>query len=162
VAEDGRRFGFLPGCGEGQLMEKIGSSISVSYSQLELACEMVSAGQGDTDCYIDPATGAIYCIDSFGGCLDELPEDFDADACLAIPEKHAFDLGRQLVFDFVRANLLDDQHVRDLFRRKGAYSRYKDWLQAIGKLDDWHAYEAQRTREALAQWCVENGLSLVD
>lgn len=143
-------------------MGKISSSTSVSYSQLEIAYEMVSAGQGDTDCYIDPATGAIYCIDSFGDSLDELPEDFDADACLEIPGKYDFDLGKQLVFDFVRAHLLDDQHVQELFRRKGAYSRYKDWLLAIGKLDDWHAYEAQRTREALAQWCAENGLSLVD
>ena len=123
---------------------------------------MVSAGQGDTDCYIDPATGAIYCIDCFGDSLDELPEDFDPDACLAIPDQYAFDLGRQLVFDFVRAHQLDYQHVQDMFRRKGAYSRYKDWLPAIGRLDDWRAYEAQRTREALAQWCAENGLNLVD
>lgn len=143
-------------------MEKTSGSIDVSYSQLEIAYEMVSAGQGDMDCYIDPATGAIYCIDSFGDSEDELPEDFDADACLAIPDQYAFDLGRQLVFDFVRANLLDYQHVQDMFRRKGAYSRYKDWLRSLGKLDDWHAYEAQRTREALTQWCAENGLNLVD
>jgi hypothetical protein len=141
---------------------KKNTSISVRYFDLESAYEMVSAGQGDMACYIDPADGAIYCIDSFGDSPDELPEDFDADACLEIPGKYDFDLGKQLVFDFVRAELLDYEHARDIFRRKGAYSRYKDWLLGIGKLDDWYAYEARRTREALGQWCAENGLNLLD
>ncbi|TWC43204.1 hypothetical protein FBY03_101400 [Pseudomonas sp. SJZ079] len=138
------------------------SPIKVSYAELELAYEMVSAGQGDVECFIDPLNGAIYCVDPYGDCSDELPEDFDADACLAIPGKYELDLGKQLVFDFVLAKQLDHEHVEDMFRRKGAYSRYKDWLLDIGELDDWHAYEAQRTHAELAQWCAENGLTLVD
>src|SRR5690606_26384893 len=107
-------------------MAKTEDSVTVSYSQLELAYGMVSDNGSDVECYIDPSDGAIYCCDSYGELPDELPEHFDAETFLAIPTARDLDLGRQLAFDFVLEQGLDYGHVRDIFRAKGAYSRYKD------------------------------------
>jgi hypothetical protein len=52
--------------------------------------------------------------------------------------------------------------VNGIFRRKGAYSRYKELLNAKGLLDKWYKYEDQRTKEELRAWCAENDIELTD
>ncbi len=71
------------------------------------------------------------------------------------------DLGRNLVFEFVEAYLPDDfGRIKLIFRRKGAYGRYKDLLEERGQLKNWYEFENARQKEALKEWCEENEIEL--
>ncbi|MCK5351545.1 hypothetical protein KAJ77_03150, partial [bacterium] len=54
--------------------------------------------------------------------------------------------------------LYDD--VLGIFRRKGAYGRFKGLLEQKGLLEEWYAFEEEKTRERLLRWCEENGVVL--
>ena len=45
-----------------------------------------------------------------------------------------------------------------MFRGPGAYGRFKDLLGTMNLLETWYEFENQRTREALKEWCEENGV----
>ena len=47
-----------------------------------------------------------------------------------------------------------------IFRRKGAYSRYKDFLESKGVLENWYEYENERQKVALKEWCKENNIEV--
>jgi hypothetical protein len=66
------------------------------------------------------------------GGLDELDEAaVDCEAMVAIPHKNDLDLGQSLVFEFVASTLPDEyDRVRDIFRHRGAYGRFKDLLDS--------------------------------
>jgi hypothetical protein len=93
---------------------------------------------------------------------DEIPEDvYDREDCVWIPHKNELDLGRNLVFEFAEQHLPDDiEHVRQIFRKKGAYARYKDYLDSKGFLKKWYDYENKRQTETITQWCKENKIIL--
>jgi hypothetical protein len=62
---------------------------------------------------------------------------------------------------FVAAELPDDYDtVAGFFRRRGAYGRFKDLLDARGKLQRWYEFENQATEDALRDWCADNGIQL--
>ena len=70
-----------------------------------------------------------------------------------MPHKQDLDLGNRLVFHFVEEHLPDSyESVRDIFRRKGAYSRFRDLLEQHGRVDDWYRYEERATEAALREW----------
>ena len=96
--------------------------------------------------------------------LDEISEeDWESDDSVEIPHKNDLDLGKRLVFDFVRANLPDDyDHVRRIFSRRGAYGRFKDFLESKELLQSWYDFEAEQQTRALRQWCEDNGIELTD
>jgi hypothetical protein len=50
--------------------------------------------------------------------------------------------------------------VLAIFSRAGAYQRYKQLLAESSLLEKWYAFENDRTKEALLEWCAENGLNL--
>ena len=93
---------------------------------------------------------------------DEIPVDAEgSDDYLWIPHKNDLDLGKPLVMGFIlnRSPDLYDQ-VTGIFRRKGAYGRFKGLLEQKELLEEWYAFEEAKTREALVQWCGENGVEL--
>jgi hypothetical protein len=56
--------------------------------------------------------------------------DFDRDTGIATPHKNDLDIGQRLVFVFVDTHLLDEySRVRQIFRRRGAYGRFKHLLE---------------------------------
>lgn len=93
-----------------------------------------------------------------------MPEDVDdPDRYVAVPHKNDLDLGRDLVFRFVERYLPDSHDlVRDFFRKRGAYAKFKDLLDRRGQLDHWHDYEDKATKQALREWCAENGLDIAE
>ncbi|MGP0170396.1 UPF0158 family protein [Pseudomonas sp. NCHU5208] len=112
-----------------------------------------------TEAFICLATGKTY----FRGDddeWDELPEDIEDDSkYLLVPGKHDLDLGLALVMRFTYSNAPHlEERIHDIFRRKGAYSRFKELLLANDLLDSWYEYENQATREALEEWASENGI----
>ena len=94
---------------------------------------------------------------------DEIPEEvYDREDCIEIPHKNDLDLGRNLVFEFVEQYLPGDfERVRHIFRRKGAYGRYKDFVEDRGFLKKWYDFENSRQTETLREWCEENELTLI-
>ena len=134
----------------------------VSLSDLEDALAWVSGPpEFDTAAFISRSTGRIYLRNEDGGVDDDLPEDIeDGTEYLALPHKNDLDLGRDLVLSFIESvapNL--HEQVREIFRKKGAYSRFKDLLQRQSLLERWHDYERSETQHALARWAAENGLT---
>ena len=88
-------------------------------------------------------------------------EDLNWDQCVEVPHKNDLDLGRDLVFEFVAEKLPDDyERVRHMFRRRGAYSRYKSLLEQRGLLQEWYDLENSQEERALRRWCEENGIEL--
>lgn len=95
---------------------------------------------------------------------EEVPEDVgDPTQYIAIPHKNELDLGKRLVLRFVASNLPHEyEDVEDMFRHKGAYSRFKSLLDQKGQLEDWHSYEQVETKVALREWSAAEGIDVVD
>ena len=68
---------------------------------------------------------------------------------------------KALVLDFVEACLPDAfDEVRQIFKRRGAYARFRDLLHRKKALDRWYAFEAEATEKALRQWCEDNDITI--
>ena len=104
-----------------------------------------SSGYGDNSAILDKSTGKIYYQSDYGDLdeLEDIPEgEYDPNIHIEIPHKNELDLGRNLVFEFVEEHLSNDfERVREIFRRKGAYGRYKDMLEERGLLKKWYDFE---------------------
>jgi len=137
---------------------------TVSLDKLEDAMEWVSCDFLDNEAYICQLTGKIYLVAGDPGMIDEeeIPDDIhNSDKYLSVPDKRDLDLGNQLAFDFATRYLT--QHyddVRDMFRRRGAYRRFKDFLERKEMLEKWYAYGEEQVAKALGEWCEKEGLSL--
>ncbi len=136
---------------------------TVNLSDLQMALDWVSTDYLENQAYVCRDTGKIYWISGESGVLDdeaEIPDDIeDTDKYVLVPDKRDLDLGSHLVFDFTAQNL--PQHydqVRDMFRRKGAYGRFKGLLERQDKLQAWHAFSDEQATKALKEWCNEEGL----
>ncbi|HJX33834.1 MAG TPA: UPF0158 family protein [Desulfatiglandales bacterium] len=108
-------------------------------------------------------TGEIFYISEMGDS-DDLPDNIDeSNDYIEIPHKNDLDLGKNLVFRFVSEYLPEEYNrVAQIFRREGAYSRYKNLLERKGLLDQWHKFENDAQSKALREWCKENNIDLID
>lgn len=78
-----------------------------------------------------------------------------------MPHKHELDLGHDLVFRFVAEVIPDEEHkVHQFFTRRGAYARFKDFLDHRKLLQAWFDFEATAQRRAIEQWCRDNGMEI--
>ena len=137
----------------------------VKFSELELAFDYVSfQGLMDHLAYVRKDTGEILWGSDDLDEEEELPHDVDdEEKYLAIPGKRDLDLGKSLVFDFVRQFLSDDlDQVRRYFSHRGAYGNFKDLLAERGAIEQWHKFEDEAARRALREWCSENSIELID
>jgi len=93
---------------------------------------------------------------------EEIPEDIhDGDKYLPVPDKRDLDLGNRLAFNFTSQYLAQNyDDVRDMFRRRGAYGRFKEFLGRKDMLEKWYAYSDEQALKARGEWCEEAGLSV--
>jgi hypothetical protein len=121
------------------------------------------AGYGMHSAVLCKDTGRILYRSEMGD-LDEIGnEDLDWDTCIEIPHKNDLDLGQRLVFEFVERHLPDGyHHVQQIFQRRGAYGRFKDFLESRVLLQSWYDFENRRQEQALRDWCKENGIEISD
>jgi hypothetical protein len=134
----------------------------MKYSDIEDAFMFVSMSPPEEHyAYLNKETGETYYVSTLGDS-DELPADLDEnEKFINIPHKNDLDLGRNLAFNFISANLPAElKQVRRIFRSKGAYARFKDLLESKGQLEVWYEYEKKATEEALRDWCKENNITL--
>jgi hypothetical protein len=109
-------------------------------------------------------SGKIYVRSDLIDEPDELPDDVEnEEKYIAIPTKRQLDLGKPLVLEFTQELLPNDfDDVRDIFRRKGAYARFKDLLARRDALAAWHDFEAKATKRALREWCEDNSIEVIE
>ena len=134
----------------------------ISFSDIQDAFFFVnSAGYGMNSAVLCKDTGQIFYSSEMGG-IDEIgDEDLDWETCIDIPHKNDLDLGQRLVFEFVERHLPDEYHrIRQIFRRRGAYGRFKDFVESKGLLQSWYDFERQREEQVLRQWCEANEIEL--
>lgn len=141
-------------------------SALIKLSELIDAFEFVSISDLDEhQAYICKRTGRIIFVSEGVGLEEdiELPDDPELADYLPVPHRRDLDLGKRLALSFVAEELPGSfDQAREMFSRKGAYSRFKQLLQATGTLAKWHAFEALATETALEDWCVAVGVTLID
>lgn len=135
--------------------------MAIRFDEIENAFMFVSMGQPDMhNAYLCKETGQIFYTSELGDS-DELPEDIDDPKYISIPHKNDLDLGKDLVIEFVSEFIPEElDRVYSFFRRKGAYSRYKNFLFDKGLLEKWYQFENEREEAALKEWCAENGIEI--
>lgn len=139
--------------------------VPITFDTLESALQWSSAGAPfDNVALLSRATGQLFFQSMHGDSDEDLPDDIeDGSAYVAVPHKNDLDLGRNLVFAF--ADEYAPMHLRTieaLFRQRGAYARFKAFLERTQLLERWYAFEAAATRRALEAWAVDNGFAVVD
>lgn len=138
---------------------------SVEYDDLLLALDFVTEQTfGQHEALVSRETGRIHWLSDGEPVEEEVPEGVDdPERYVAVPDKRELDLGHDLAFRFGERHLPDAYDaIRDCFRRRGAYARFKDLLSRHGCLEQWYEFEARQTRKALEEWCEANGFILVD
>ncbi len=135
---------------------------SVDLAELQFAVELVSDGVADSEAYVCRRTGRVF-LNSEDGDLEQesYPDNVDdPDKYAPVPSKYDLDIGVRLPYDFTKRHA-PDQHdeVRSIFRRKGAYGRFKALLANRDLLEKWFAFSEEQTMEALADWCATEGFS---
>jgi hypothetical protein len=141
----------------------VSAPAKVDFKELLTAFEFASMGAA-MGClaFVSLKSGKTIIKSDDWGASEEIPEDLEtSEEYLSLPDKRQLDLGHDLVFSFVEEKLPDEMEVvRDFFRRRGAYPKFKNLLASRGMLQAWYNYEAASTKSALRQWCVDNGLEL--
>jgi hypothetical protein len=134
----------------------------VKFDDLLAAFEWVSSSTDDSEAYVSRVTGHVHWSSSTLDLDEELPEDIeDGSIYVAVPNKHDLDLGKNLVLTFTEEQLADSyQVVANIFRKSGAYGRFKDLLERKGLLQAWYDFEAKSTELALRKWATEEDISI--
>lgn len=142
-------------------------SVPIKFSDLLDAYEWVSAlPLGENSAHISKRTGTVHLasdsIDVAMEELEELPDDLDdANAYFSVPHKNELDLGVRLVQCFVDEVLPEkSDEIRSIFRKRGAYARFKDLLEREDLLEAWYRYKAESTESALREWALDNDMPL--
>jgi len=139
--------------------------MSIRFGDLESAYLQASLnGFGEQEVYLNRQTGEIHFHSEFGDNIEELPDDIDDEKKYArIPGQKDLDLGQPLIRAFAEVFMPGDyDEIRDLFRRKGAYGRFKSLLSRRRLLDQWHDFQNKAEEKALREWCQENSIELAD
>lgn len=131
-----------------------------AWDDILMAFEFVSHGDFGNQAFVCHETGAVYWRSANGDETEELPDDIENGAkYLAIPSARDLDLGTRLVMRFADEVLSDHaDKIAEIFSRKGAYARFKDYLARIGALDQWYEFENAAREKALRAWRREHGL----
>jgi hypothetical protein len=138
---------------------------SVDYDDLDFAVDAVADGYSDTQAWISRETGQVFYEfdEAMCGEGEPLPDDIDdPENYVVVPDQRELGLGKRVVMRFVAENLPRQyDEVQSIFRRRGAYSRFKDLLEQIGMLDAWYRYESEARRDVLTEWAREAGFEVV-
>lgn len=138
-------------------------SVQVDLDELELAMEWLWATR-------DSFTNSYACVSRHDGKVwwvgegveEEPPEDIeDDDAYVAVPDKYDLDLGNDLAVRYAEDHLPKSvDKVEDFFRKRGAWSRFKSYLDSVGHLEKWFDYERAAVEKSLTEWAELNGFSV--
>lgn len=134
--------------------------MTLDFDDIENAFLFVNMNGGFLNSAIlDIESGHIYYTSDVGDS-DELPDDIDDPVkYIDIPNQQDLNLGQPLVFDFAARFLPNETDtIYSFFRRKGAYSKFKDFLEQKGFLENWYDFEEKQRIETLKKWLQENNI----
>ena len=135
--------------------------VHVDWDELQNTFEFASLEEvGSHEAVLCRKTGKfLWLTEQFDGA-DEWPDDADdEEKYLAIPHKKELDLGKPLVFAFAEEYLPNDfDEIQRIFRKRGAYARFKDLLHRKNALERWYDFENKATEAALREWCEANDI----
>lgn len=137
---------------------------NINFDELRNAFEFVSSGPSSQhSAYICMDTGIIYWTSNVMDLEEEVPDDIEtSDRYIPVPHKNDLKLGQGLALSFIDQEIPHEYNfAASLFRRRGAYRRFKELLQSEGLLEKWFAFEANASDMALKTWCKENNIALV-
>ncbi|MGH8190315.1 MAG: UPF0158 family protein [Rhodanobacteraceae bacterium] len=138
---------------------------AVKLADMEDAMMFVSSGEiFDNVAWLRRDTGEMIWHGGDSDDFEPLPEDIDEeDRYVAIPDKRDLGLGKPLALEFARSHLPECfEQVLGMFSHRGAYARFKVLLDRRESLDAWYQWEQEQTRQALREWCADNGVKLAD
>ncbi len=104
----------------------------MNYNEIEEAFNFMSHGYyGDHMAMVCRSTGTV-CWCTADGENDDIPEEaYESDDWITVPDFKDLRCGQNLVFDFVDERIpADIAQIHSMFRKSGAYARYKDLLGA--------------------------------
>jgi uncharacterized protein UPF0158 len=142
----------------------VSAATRVSLDELLDALEYVSSiGTVDAAAYISRDTGTVYFVGIDMEPEEGMSEDFEtSDRYVAVPSKRELDLGKRVVLRFAEVHVPEQyERIRSIFSRPGAYTRFKELLEAGGQLEAWYEFEHDAQREALSDWCAAQGFEPV-
>ncbi|MEX0962488.1 MAG: UPF0158 family protein [Pseudohongiellaceae bacterium] len=134
---------------------------TIDYKELEMALDFVSGGIiTSAAAYISRDTGKIFWESS--ELEEELPQDIESpELYVQVPMKHELDLGKPLALKFAIKHLSDSYRaIEEIFQSRGAYSRFKSFLESNGCLEDWYEFEDASVRAALTEWADSEGFKI--
>jgi hypothetical protein len=115
---------------------------------------------GESEAFLNRETGEYFIVSDYCDS-EQLPDDLETEKYVVLPSKSALKLGKRLVLRFASLYLEEDyDNVQLIFRRKGAYSKFKSLLERRSLIDKWHEFEAQAQERALREWCQDVGVEL--
>ena len=136
--------------------------VKVDLGDLESALDYVSNGWLlNARAYVSLDTGEVFCV-SDDDVDTQYPDDLEtSDRYLGVPDKHDLELGPRLAVRFAAREFPgNDREVEDIFRQRGAYSKFKGLFRSAGLLDKWYAYEKEQVAARLREWRENNGVEL--
>ena len=135
---------------------------SVDLTELQGAVEWVSDNVADSEAFVCRQTGRIYWISDDGSLEpEERPVDVDDPEKYApVPDKYELDIGVRLVYEFTETHLPGQYDtIRSVFRRKGAYRRFKTILVEHNLLERWYDFSEEQSQAVLEEWCASEGFT---
>ena len=136
--------------------------MAIEFTELTLAFDFVSSGRPyEHQAFLNIETGKIYWQSAFGDNEEELPADLENGKYVEIPHKNDLGLGKSLALDFSYRHISNEcERIEAIFRRKGAYSKFKAVLENNGVIDKWYEYESSAQEKALREWCEVRGIEI--
>jgi hypothetical protein len=134
----------------------------IKLSDLEFALDFVSGGEMFmAEAYVSIKGDEVLLLSDYDDATP-VPEDITNEKkYIPLPSKQELGLGRNLVLEFAAHYLADDyEDVVEIFRKTGAYARYKDLLEQRNMLDKWYEYENRQVKKMLLNWCTENEINI--
>ncbi len=138
--------------------------MAIKFKDILDAFDFVSFGQMyEHQAFLDTETGKIYWHSEFGDDEEEdFPDDIDDPKYVEIPHKKELGLSKNLVLDFAYEYLPQEaEEIETIFRRKGAYSRFKSLLERKGALDKWYEFELKAQEKELRKWCKDYSIKTI-
>jgi hypothetical protein len=112
------------------------------FSEITMAFDFVSFGQPfEHQAFLNKETGKVYWHSEIGDNEEELPDDIEDKKYIEIPHKNDMGLEKLLVLDFIYHQLPKEaENIQEIFRRKGAYSKFKRILENYGITGKWYKF----------------------
>lgn len=135
--------------------------MQIDLDELMYAIELLGfGGPNDAEGYLCRQTGAIFLDLGDMAEGDDMPPDVTDDSkYLPLHSVPGLGTGAELALSFTDRFLPSSlSEVREYFRHRGAYARFKRTLEEAALLDEWFKYEEDAKRSAVRAWLRDEGV----